>query len=251
MQDDVFTAGATHMALVHNSMIRGYNSIVNQVPFVSDADLEDFLEYGYAWAALVHAHHDDEEAALFPNVTTMLKDETIWTETHKEHVELSDRIKALFEDFVPFAHKSSDAPSPRAMLQILASHMEGLREPFEKHMHSEVEAIAALARHPNAPKVGSEAEKDAKALFKKWGKNTVSRQSWTLVSMFFMNLDRTFEDGRWTQWPPMPEPIRWGITNIVGMAFPKYWKFASCNSMGLPRELHALEGGDSNEKQEL
>lgn len=239
------------MALVHNSMIRGYNSIVNQLPFIADSDVEGFLDYSHAWAASVHAHHDDEETGLFPNVSIMLKDETIWKDTHEEHVELATRIKTMFDDFVPFFHKKSDAPSPRAMLEILAKRMEELKEPFEKHMHGEVEVIAGLARHPHAPKEGSEAEKEAKMLFKTWGKNTASKHSLLLTSMFFMNLDRTFEEGRWAHWPPMPEPIRWGITNVVGMAFPKFWKFASCDSRGLPRELHALVDGDTKEKQEL
>jgi hypothetical protein len=84
---DLFTTGATHMALLHNSIIRGFNSIYLQAPHVPDADKAAFVGYAQTWFRFVKSHHDDEEANLFTKVEEILGDDTIWAETHEEHGE--------------------------------------------------------------------------------------------------------------------------------------------------------------------
>lgn len=113
---------------------------------------------------------------------------------------------------------------------------------FEAHFHSEISTIANLSAHAAAPKAGSPEEAAASATFKSWGKSTVSKAGTTdVVPFFLLNLDRTAEDGMWANWPPMPAPIRWGLTNIAGAFHSGWWRFASCDSAGRPRELYALQ----------
>lgn len=85
MQTDIFTTGATHMALVHNSILRGYNSIYQQAAHVKPADYSDFIGYCLTWHKFVVSHHDDEEDTLFTAVAQVLDDKTIWEGTLKEH----------------------------------------------------------------------------------------------------------------------------------------------------------------------
>src|SRR5438552_1675048 len=73
------------MALLHNSILRGYNSIFHQAPLVADHDKADFVGYSLAWHKFVKSHHDDEEANLFTKIEELLKDKTVFEETHKEH----------------------------------------------------------------------------------------------------------------------------------------------------------------------
>jgi len=73
------------MALLHNSIFRGYNSIYQQAPNVKDSDKADFIGYALTWHKFVKSHHDDEEVSLFTKVEEVLGDKTIWDETHKEH----------------------------------------------------------------------------------------------------------------------------------------------------------------------
>jgi hemerythrin-like domain-containing protein len=73
------------MCLLHNSIIRGFNSIYLQAPHVKDADKADFVGYSLTWFRFVKSHHDDEEENLFTKVEELLGDKDIWTETHKEH----------------------------------------------------------------------------------------------------------------------------------------------------------------------
>ena len=75
------------MALLHNSALRGYNSIYLQAPHVKPADYADFIGYCLTWHKFVKHHHDDEEANLFPKVLKVLgkEDKDVWATTHEEH----------------------------------------------------------------------------------------------------------------------------------------------------------------------
>lgn len=82
---DLFSTGASHMALLHNAIFRGYNSIYLQAPHVRDADKPDFVGYCLTWYKFVKSHHDDEEQSLFTKVEDLLDDKAVFAETHKEH----------------------------------------------------------------------------------------------------------------------------------------------------------------------
>ena len=111
----------------------------------------------------------------------------------------------------------------------------------DAHFHSEISTIAALADHPKAPAPGTPEEADTRALFKSWGKNTVTKAgTLDVVPFFLLNLDGTVEDGMWANWPPIPAPIKWGLTNLAGAYHGGWWKFSSCAG-GRPKELYALK----------
>jgi hemerythrin-like domain-containing protein len=84
-QTDIFTLGATHMAHIHNAILRGYNSIYIQAPYVTNEDKPEFIGYAQAWFRFVKSHHDDEELELFPKVEEVVGSKDIWNDTHKEH----------------------------------------------------------------------------------------------------------------------------------------------------------------------
>jgi hemerythrin-like domain-containing protein len=73
------------MGLLHNAIIRGYNSIYLQAPHVQDADKADFVNYALTWHRFVMSHHDDEELNLFSKVEDLLSDKEVFAETHDEH----------------------------------------------------------------------------------------------------------------------------------------------------------------------
>jgi hypothetical protein len=113
--------------------------------------------------------------------------------------------------------------------------------PFESHFRSEIATLANLAAHPNAPAPGTPEEKRADAEFEKWGQSSVTKAGITDVTLFFLfNLDSGYEDGRWARWPDIPAPIKWGLMNVGSMLHSRWWKFASCDAGGRPRELYAL-----------
>lgn len=56
------------MALVHNVLIRAYNSIYLQATRVRPEDVADFLHYCLAWYMMLKGHHDGEEEVYFPGI---------------------------------------------------------------------------------------------------------------------------------------------------------------------------------------
>ena len=73
------------MCNLHNSILRGYNSIFLQAAHVQEADKSDFVGYALTWHKFVKSHHDDEEQTLFTKMEEVLKDNTVFKATHEEH----------------------------------------------------------------------------------------------------------------------------------------------------------------------
>jgi hypothetical protein len=63
-----FVGAASEMCLVHNFLIRGYNSIFLQAPHVKPEDYSDFINYSMCWLNLIRSHHDGEERLIFPEI---------------------------------------------------------------------------------------------------------------------------------------------------------------------------------------
>jgi hypothetical protein len=81
----MFTSGASHMCMVHNSLFRGYNSIYHQAPHVTEADKPAFIGYCLTWHKFLKTHADNEDVSLFPKTEELLEDSTIFLESHREH----------------------------------------------------------------------------------------------------------------------------------------------------------------------
>ncbi|KAI5272468.1 hypothetical protein E4T47_04356 [Aureobasidium subglaciale] len=235
-KEDIWTKGATHMALLHNAILRGFNTIYLQAPHVQPANYHAFIGYSLTWYRFVKSHHDDEEAELFPKVDDILKEKGIWDKTHQEH-------KTFLEGLTNFHDHLTNLPSPASFDgNKLVDIMDSFHRPFEHHFHHEIDTIASFATLPNAPPPDSPEAALAAATFKAWGKKTLTKAGMTDVVPFaLLNLDTTFEDGLWAAWPPMPGPVRWMMVNIFGSWNWTWWKFASCDASGSPRALYALQ----------
>lgn len=59
------------------------------------------------------------------------------------------------------------------------------------------------------------------------------------LPIFMLNLDRTFENGMWESWPPIPAAIRWALIRVIARKHAGWWRFASCDYDGYPKELYA------------
>lgn len=57
------------MALLHNIMIRGYNSIFLQAPLVKQADVPDFFRYINAWLNAIRCYHASLKTLFLPEIT--------------------------------------------------------------------------------------------------------------------------------------------------------------------------------------
>ncbi|KAG4417919.1 hypothetical protein IFR04_008973 [Cadophora malorum] len=232
---DLFTAGASHMCMVHNSIFRGYNSIYHQAPHVVEADKADFIGYCLTWHKFLKSHADNEDVSLFPRTEELLDDKTIFLESHTEHDGFMPGL-AKFHEYL------TNLPSPSEFSgTMLLEIMDSFQKPFEAHMRSEVQTIANLASHSKAPEVGSQKEKATQAEFDKREGDKIREAGMTDVLPFFLfNFDSEYEDGLWKDWPPIPGPIRWMVMNVAKLVHPGWWKFASCDGTRRRKELYAL-----------
>lgn len=77
------------MALMHNAVLRGYNTMYLQASKIQEEDYADFIGYATTWCNFVISHHDSEEKELFPKTLEVLGmadgDKEIWGHTHEEH----------------------------------------------------------------------------------------------------------------------------------------------------------------------
>ncbi|KAF2465510.1 uncharacterized protein BDR25DRAFT_239492 [Lindgomyces ingoldianus] len=228
-KNDTWTKGASHMALLHNAVLRGYNTIYLQAPHVKPEDYPDFVGYCLAWFKFVKSHHDDEEENLFPKVVEVLgkDDKEIWGQTHDEHEALLPPL-AKFNTYLTSLSSPADL-NPSTIMSILKE----IEEPLNTHFHSEISVIAALASSGDAPA--------AAPIFAAWGKNTVTKAGYAdCVPFLFLNFDRTYEDGYWKEWPPMPKVIRFLMVRVSAWWHQGWWRFASCDIDGYPKQLYAL-----------
>ncbi|KAI9734217.1 MAG: hypothetical protein M1834_002319 [Cirrosporium novae-zelandiae] len=225
-KEDIFTKGSSHMALLHNAILRGYNTIYLQAEHVQPADYADFIGYSLAWFKFVKGHHDDEEENLFPKVEEVIGKKDIWEESLKEH-------ETFLEGLGKFNTYLSTLPSPSDFSgKELISIMDTFQEPFNHHFHSEISTIANMSSYGDFPEAGP--------IFATWGKQSIMKAGMTdVVPFLFLNFDRSFEEGKWATWPPMPGPIRWLLTRAGSSWHWGWWKFSSCDVNGTPQDLYA------------
>jgi hemerythrin-like domain-containing protein len=73
------------MALSHNVIIRGLNSIYRQAPHVKPEDHADFIAYSKCWFEVLDAHHTSEETSLFPEIEAKTGEKGIMKKNVEQH----------------------------------------------------------------------------------------------------------------------------------------------------------------------
>lgn len=139
-QDDPFTIEASHMALSHNSFIRGFNSIYQQDPRVQHpADKSDFVGYCLAWAECVATHHHYEETEFFPNLDQAAGQKGLMDDAVHEH-------EAFFGGMERMKKYLLDNGTDFSSTELIAI-MGSFKEPLHSHLKAEPSAIMALAKY--------------------------------------------------------------------------------------------------------
>ena len=91
------------MALIHNVLLRGLNSILRQAPYVPDSlkpgynpqDVEDLLFYAKTWCKTIMLHHRIEETVFYPSVEEETGIVGLMDDLEVEHEEWVDGVTAL------------------------------------------------------------------------------------------------------------------------------------------------------------
>jgi hemerythrin-like domain-containing protein len=73
------------MALAHNMLLRGLNSIYLQAPHIAPADAGDFISYAKCWVEVLEHHHKMEEDRIFPWIEEQTGEEGIMEGNVEQH----------------------------------------------------------------------------------------------------------------------------------------------------------------------
>jgi hemerythrin-like domain-containing protein len=131
------------MALAHNGILRGLNSIHIQAPNIPKTDLtaiRDFLTYCQCWSESMHHHHDAEEENFFPNIESI----TCVAGLMQRNVEQHRAFTPGFEQFQEYCQTCDPKAYDGAKLRAL---VEAFAEPLTQHLHDEVETLRALDKY--------------------------------------------------------------------------------------------------------
>lgn len=220
--DDPFAEFASHMALVHNIIIRGYNSMYLQAPRLKTADIPDFLHYCHSWYEFVVGHHDSEEKVLFPQIKEATGVDGIMDDDIQEHAAFHDgldEMKAYVDTCLALPSKYSGAEFVKIF--------DSFAPAFHSHLVREPLKLASLSKY----------NFDMKTLGDQTTQYALQRYSTTdVLPILWYNLDTKFEGGKWESFPPLPAPIKWYMVNILGWWKSNWWRFSSCGANLVERD---------------
>ena len=134
---------ATQMALAHNGILRGLNSIYLQAPHIpggsknGEAIVQDFLTYIQCWCESMHHHHDAEEKLFFPSIEQISTVPGIMQQNIEQHRAFTPG----FEQFQEYARTCLPREYDGGKIQSL---IEGFAEPLTQHLSDEVDTLRGL-----------------------------------------------------------------------------------------------------------
>ena len=131
------------MALAHNGIIRGLNSIYLQAPNLPPNDLSakrDILIYSQCWSESMHHHHDAEEKDFFPNINSISGVSGLMDGNVEQH-------RAFTPGFEAFHEYAKTCPPKDYDGQRLRSLVEAFAEPLTTHLHDEINTLRALDKY--------------------------------------------------------------------------------------------------------
>ncbi|KAH6890659.1 hemerythrin HHE cation binding domain-containing protein [Thelonectria olida] len=227
---DVFCRVASEMALVHNMIIRGLNSIYLQAPQVSNGNIASFLQYCSAWYDLLHVHHSGEEADFFPWVEETTGEKGLMDTNVEQHHAFQTGVEA-FKAYINDCIAGRETFDGAKVVRII----DGFGETLTKHLADEIPTLLKL-REYGEEKLGimekmfqDEGEKNMKILGLVAG-----------LPFCFSNHDVNFEDSRWASWPPAPKIVHILSRHVTYWVHRDWWKYGACDRHGQLKPLHAV-----------
>ncbi len=138
---DVYDELASEMALVHNMIIRGLNSIYLQAPHIKPADEKSFGRYMVNWHTLIHSHHDGEEDMLFPALHRLTGVEGLMCANIEQHKAFHDGLE-IFKTYADAVAAGEKYEGGR-VVEII----DGFATALVKHLGDEIPTIVGLRQY--------------------------------------------------------------------------------------------------------
>ena len=229
---------ASHMAQIHNLLIRALNSIYNHSLRVDPAidstnttanETADFLHFCRVWCALLNHHHEIEDTWLFPEFEKLLSIPGAMGSNVAGHDAFLPGLR-LFEAYV-----SRTAPAEYCGMT-LRNMLDRFAPLLVEHLHDEIPTMLAMWR------VEAEPLRKVWAVAEKMGRSGGS--VWEAPAMILGCVDRAMlMDGALCTFPEVP----WAVEKVVrkGLArrFAGVWRFAPFDFEGRRRTIPGGNAG--------
>jgi hypothetical protein len=139
---DIFDEMASEMALVHNIIIRGLNSIYLQAPHITPADEKSFGRYMAYWHSMIHSHHGGEEAMFFPTIQRLTGVEGLMDANIEQHKSFHDGLET-FKAYTDALLAGQEKYEGSRVVEIIDSFAPALT----KHLADEIPTIVGLRKY--------------------------------------------------------------------------------------------------------
>lgn len=142
------------MVYVHNAIIRGLNSIVQQAPYVKTgndpaynrSDVQDLLFYVSAWVKMVEHHHWTEESFIFPEIEKFSGKPGSMDDSKHQHELFHGGLERLLAYTQATNPQDYCWDGPGGMKEIVDSFGKHLMD----HLYAEVEVFLAMGNLDSA-----------------------------------------------------------------------------------------------------
>jgi len=232
---DQFACSATKMALTHNAIIRGMNSIYLQCKHVTPLMSPSFLLYCQCWAEFIQNHHACEEVAYFPIIEKAVGVEGLSEGNLEQHDAFLAGLQE-FEKYVYHIHPSRYSGNK------IAEILDSFATTLQSHLADEVVWIMALSRFQSL---------DLAAIDSYHQSYVAAKQNHTRIVPFLLtNHDVLFESGAHAGWPILAGPLSGKDEAGLGVRLRNFWErymctlvhrnvweYSSCTVAGKPKAL--------------
>jgi hypothetical protein len=211
------------MAVLHNGIIRGLNSIYLQAPHLSPSDHADFILYCQGWSGLLHAHHHGEETMVFPEIEAKTGVAGIMEINVSQH----HAFQAGLDAFDQYLLTPPAEFSGKRLVELI----DGFAPVLVQHLAEEIPTLVALREYRG--------KVDVLQILSAEGEKVMGSLDKTLfLTSLTANLDLSFEDGIHKDFPAAPWIVKKVLMPWI-WPWPKrrVWRFGSTTTRGVPKEL--------------
>jgi hemerythrin-like domain-containing protein len=268
------------MALVHNLMARGLNSIYLQAPYVQPKDERSFLRYIRHWHNLLEVHHTGEEEGFFDDVEEMAGEKGIMAANVNQHHLFHDAERE-FIAYVDACLAKTQTYDGKKVVKMI----DAFGPVLVQHLADEIPTLLGLKKYgekmrPVVERFDKEGEKNMVSehvlffffFFPSFSSfclslsciyggflldpDALSRKELKLTRIFFpdlqkalgmeglciafSDLDYEFEGGIWHAFPPAPGFVVFLQQKVFSWIWSDQWKFGSCDRNGRLKPLYAV-----------
>ncbi|OCL14787.1 hypothetical protein AOQ84DRAFT_358612 [Glonium stellatum] len=215
------------MSLVHNCIIRSFNSIYQQARYVKSSEYKDFVSYAYTCYQALEAHHHGEEKFAFPEIEKATGRKGLMEVNVAQH----EAFYGGFNKWGEYLSSLSKGDASQISVERFVGMMDAFLEPLSVHLNDEIGTLLTLVEFGDQLDLEGIIAKETEQIMAKMNKTTE-------MPVFMLNHDLTYESGLHTNFPPLPAFIKFFLMRVCPTVHYNWWKFATCDMSGRPKALY-------------